>query len=293
MRTKEKSRIRITSRAGKATSQKWSDSYNIIDLDNGNEKWIDLRNFQDIKHIDGDEIWLDFENEEIHRAKMDELSSWKKKGVYESVQERNQKAITTRWIITEKSENGRRKCKARLVARGFEEQGDLTTDSPTCANESLKMCLAVILKNGWKCKTLDIKTAYLQGKPIERNVYLKPPREAKTNYLWKLKKTVYGLKDAARIWYESIMDIVKSLGGTKSKLEPTIVYWRKNSRIIGIMCIHVDDICYGGNTGFEEKIIRELKRKLEIGKESERKFCYIGLNVNKRNEEIILEQNLS
>ena len=98
----------------------------------------------------------------------------------------------------EKENHGKKFCKARLVARGFEEVENLITDAPTCASESLKMGLTIIQRNGWECQTIDIKTAYLQGKNIEREVFVKPPKEARTEKIWKLNRTVYGLKDAAR-----------------------------------------------------------------------------------------------
>ena len=46
-------------------------------------------------------------------------------------------------------------------------------------------------------QSLDVKAAYLQGKEIERVVYLRPPKKANCDGLWKLRKTVYRLKDAA------------------------------------------------------------------------------------------------
>ena len=42
---------------------------------------------------------------------------------------------------------------------------------------------------------LDVKASYLQGKEIERVVYLRPPKEANSGGQSKLKKRVYGLKD--------------------------------------------------------------------------------------------------
>ena len=44
--------------------------------------------------------------------------------------------------------------------------------------------------NDWKINTMDIRTAFLQGNSIERDVYLKPPKEAHTKKLWKLNTTV-------------------------------------------------------------------------------------------------------
>ena len=89
--------------------------------------------------------------------------------------------------------NGQKKIKSRLVARGFEENQEvLWTDSPTCAEETLRILLIVSARNKWKCQAIDIKTAFLQSEPIEREAYVIPPQEAneKDNVIWKLKKCV-------------------------------------------------------------------------------------------------------
>ncbi|XP_064121560.1 uncharacterized protein LOC135226012 [Macrobrachium nipponense] len=58
---------------------------------------------------------------------------------------------------------------------------------------------------------LDVKTAYLQGDEIQREVYVKPPRKDGWRGLWKLKETVYGFKDAAKAWYCKVVKVVKEL----------------------------------------------------------------------------------
>ena len=37
---------------------------------------------------------------------------------------------------------------------------------------------------------------------------------------------MYELKDAAVAWYKNVVNIVEDLGGTKSKLDPMVFYWR-------------------------------------------------------------------
>ena len=99
--------------------------------------------------------------------------------------------------------------KDRLVVRGFTEKFDnkYECEATTCSAEGLKLVLTVIKNFGWKVKTLDIKTVYLKGKEMSREVYLEPPEEAKCTKIWRLKKTVYGLKDAAKHWYKSLMEV--------------------------------------------------------------------------------------
>ena len=105
-------------------------------------------------------------------------------------------------MITEKI-IGAARTKARLVASGFEEidANIIRDDSPTCGRKNLRLILLITNLNRWKINTMDIKSVFLQGKSIERVVYLKPPKEAHTNKIWKLNTTVFGLGDAPRAWY--------------------------------------------------------------------------------------------
>ena len=88
--------------------------------------------------------------------------------------------------------------KARLVAKGFQEDTIVRTDSPTCRKENIRVLIAIAATNRWRVKSLDIKSAFLQGKKIDREVYVKPPKEFQNGKLWKLQKALYGLNDAAR-----------------------------------------------------------------------------------------------
>ena len=55
------------------------------------------------------------------KLKKQKLTSWKQ-NVYEEVDYRDQKLISTRWVLSEKMKDGETITKARLVAGGFEEQ---------------------------------------------------------------------------------------------------------------------------------------------------------------------------
>ena len=99
------------------------------------------------------------------------------------------------------------------MARGFEENEDIKTDSPTCAKESLRVSLALIASRKWKLRSIDIKSAFLQGKKIDREVHLAPPVEAgeDDDVVWRLNTCIYGLTDASRTWYLSVKDFLNSI----------------------------------------------------------------------------------
>ena len=126
---------------------------------------------------------LQCQSDDYAYAKHVEMESWKQNEVYQEVPNQGQKFVTTRWVLTEKVD-GRKK--ARLVAWGFQEdQSALTLESPTCARESIRLTLVLMAFFKWKPNSIDVKTAFLQGKPLDRPVYVVPPKEANTQNLWK------------------------------------------------------------------------------------------------------------
>ena len=100
------------------------------------------------------------------------------------------------------------KYKARLVCRGDMEKDDMSIDSesPTASRESVKMAMALIAAKEWEIHSFDVSAAYLQGKDMEREVYIIPPKIfcPDFNKCWILDKGVYGLKDAGRLWFLEI-----------------------------------------------------------------------------------------
>ena len=69
------------------------------------------------------------------------------------------------------------------------DKGSIRSDSPTVAKESIKIALTVAANEKFKVRCGDIKSAYLQGNDMTREVFVKPPEEAEAgNTLWQLVK---------------------------------------------------------------------------------------------------------
>ena len=319
----------LTSRAGKSTG-KYKDSWN-IKLDNGELGYVNLgaddieiREHDSTEDITEEDITETLEirkhnstedttEEDItetlyytsinktfiseievaqEEAKQLELKSWKNQNVYEAVDDENQKCVSVRWVISPKLANGQWKIKARLCARGFEEDFSPRSDSPTSTKEGLRLAFCIISSHNWKIHSIDVKTAFLQGKPIDRNIFIKPPSEAKTNKIWKLLKVVYGLNDASRSWYLCLREELIKLGATPSALDQGIfLYFDKNKKLIGIITVFVDDLIYGGTDFFHNFVIKNLKITFSFGPDNDSIFKYIGIYVEQTNDAIFIDQN--
>ena len=114
---------------------------------------------------------------------------------YEEVADTGQFCISTTWVLWKKGDLTR----ACLVARGYEELEPIQKDSPTVIRDDFCTFLFIASNHQWQVKTTDIKSAFLQGQPLERDVYIDPPKEAKVKegIIWHLNTCLYGLNDAA------------------------------------------------------------------------------------------------
>ena len=178
------------------------------------------------------------------------------------------------------------------MAKGYEEDKSLIrTDSPTVSKENLRLIALIATNNNWKIHTLDIKAAFLQGFPIDRLIYLKPPPEANTNKLWKLNIPVYGLCEASRAWYLKVTEELTKLGAINNKFDNAVFFWYSGNELQGILCCHVDDFFFTGNQLFHRQVISKIKSSFNLSKESNNTFSYIGLDITQNKESIIMHQN--
>ncbi|VDI80197.1 Hypothetical predicted protein, partial [Mytilus galloprovincialis] len=140
--------------------------------------------------------------------------------------------------------------------------------------------------------SIDIKAAFLQGKEIDRIIFVKPPNELSSDkpVAWKLNKCVYGLIDASRNWFLSVKRELLQLECIQSKLCPAIFYWRKNNNLEGLFLMHVDDFLWAGSEHFKKQVICQLRDKFDCGKELDSSFRYIGLNIQHEGNDIYLQQ---
>ena len=111
--------------------------------------------------------------------------------------------IDTTWVFTKKVHaSGKENEKARVVARGFQDELDEVGEvyAPTCSKGTMRLLLSVCAVKAWVLKVIDVTTSFVEGHPIERDVYLKTPKEAMEppNTVWKSNVTVYGLADAQK-----------------------------------------------------------------------------------------------
>ena len=292
-------KAKVMSRGGKATGKNWAylniqDENKDIPLGKDFVKDVDeWHNYDSEEEVNVVHVPMSrHEEENVKCAKEVELENWSKFGVYEEIPKDNQRLMSTRWVVTEKMTENGRITKARLVVRGFEEESNVKSDSPTVHKESLRLFLSVASTQGYKVHSIDIKAAFLQGKNIDRDIFVQPPKESglDNSVAWKLNKCVYGLVDASRNWFLSVKNELIQLKCEQSKLDPALFYWFHEGKLEGLFLMHVDDFLWAGSELFNVTIISPLRKKFCFGKESDSRFRYIGLHIEQTKGEIYIHQ---
>jgi hypothetical protein len=259
----------------------------VRNLDTDDSQWFDFTtDVVEWEPIPADVLITSNDKESILTAKIKEIENWENNQVFEEVSYVNQHVISTRWVISTKEKAGSFVTKARLVARGFED--DAVTkegvDSPTCSKETVRITMSIMAMKGWACNALDVKTAFLQGNPLQRDVFIKPPKEANTEKIWKLRKAVYGLNEASRSWYNRVENELTKIGFTRSKYDEALFYNKEGGQLEGVVAIHVDDFLFGGTTKFHKTKMSKVRTIFEIGTETSTPMKYLGSNIEQDGE---------
>ena len=304
----------VLKRSGKATGQ-YKDFWYIKEKNSDEVTEYDTRNWKKIiidSEVNNEGNSDDLFTEETHRsndifvnsaevnrakseqildAKNEEIDKWIEEEVFTKVSDVGQERITTTWVLSSKLKDNHVVTKARLVARGFQEEAGVRSDCPTCSKENIRMVIGVGVSKGWKINSLDVKAAFLQGKLIEREMFLEPPKEFKEEgILWKLRKVIYGLRDASRSWYLRVAEVLTSLGMEKLNCDGAVFYSTSKGGLDGVILVHVDDLLYFGSSEFHNNVMKPFKEKFKISRDENQTFKYVGIEITQTSEAVILKQ---
>jgi transposase InsO family protein len=209
--------------------------------------------FRDIQKMPNDQ------KQEWRKACREELESLRKRDVYDLVDRPKQrKVIKNRWVFDLKSD-GRRK--ARLVAKGFTQVEGIDYNeifSPVVRFETVRAMLSLSALKDWHISGLDVKTAFLYGE-LEEELYMEQPEgfkiPGKENKVMRLKRAIYGLKQAALAWWKALDGSMSRLG-CKRLLSDSGLFVNKNKTIV--IVVYVDDVLFFGKN---KKDINSLKQR--------------------------------
>ena len=178
---------------------------------------------------------------------------------------KGKKAISCKWVykIKKHADGNIERYKACLVAKGFTQKYSLDyfeTFSSVIKMSIVRCLISYAASQHWNIFQLDVNNAFLHGF-LHEEVYMNVPDgiEAPKGTICKLRRSLYGLKQASRQWFARLVDELLSQGFVQSKNDYSL-FLKKENGDITIVVVYVDYIII--ITGSNEATITALKSHL-------------------------------
>ncbi|SCZ99872.1 BZ3500_MvSof-1268-A1-R1_C105g00581 [Microbotryum saponariae] len=136
--------------------------------------------------------------------------------------------------------------KARLVAQGNRQRDGIDfneTFAPVARFSSIRSLLALAAANGLHVHQADIDKAYLHG-DLDHDIWMTAPRgfDLPSDKVLRLRRSIYGLKQAGRIWNRHIDASLRALGYTATGTDHCVYSWLDDRQCPHYIALYVDDL---------------------------------------------------
>ncbi|GKE14210.1 putative retrotransposon protein [Tanacetum coccineum] len=142
----------------------------------------------------------------------------------------NEKTVSNKWLFKKKTnmDGAVHTYKARLVAKGYTQTPGIyyeETFSPVADIRAIRILIAIAAYYDYEIWQMDVKTAFLNGY-LSEEVYMEQPEgfinPKYPKRICKLKRSIYGLKQASRQWNKRFDDEIKKFGFSQN---PGDLHW--------------------------------------------------------------------
>ncbi|KAL8093307.1 hypothetical protein AgCh_035258 [Apium graveolens] len=207
------------------------------------------------------------------------------------------KSIGNKWVfkVKLKADGFLERGKARLVAKGFNQKHGIDYDetfSLVVKMTTVRCLIVLAASRNWKLYQLDVNNAFLHG-DLKEEIFMKVPEGVphKVNQVCRLKKSLYGLKQASREWFFKLLQELLFQGYTQSKNDYSL-FMKNCNGLTTIVAVYVDDIILTGDNQVEIECLKSHLDKVFSIKDLDDPELYRSL-VGKLNYLTNTRQNLS
>nr|GEY32311.1 putative ribonuclease H-like domain-containing protein [Tanacetum cinerariifolium] len=186
--------------------------------------------------------------------------------------------------------------KARLVAQGYTQEDEIDYDevfSPVARIKVIRLFLAYTSFKDFVVYKMDVKSAFLYGK-IKEEVYVYQPLGFEDpefpDRVYKVEKSLYGLHQAFRAWYETLSTYLLENRFHRGQIDKTLFIKRFKGDIL-LVQVYVDDIIFGSTrkdmcTEFEKM----MHKKFQMSSMGELTF-FLRLQVAQKDDGIFISRD--
>ena len=165
------------------------------------------------------------------------------------------------------------KFKCRLVANGNTQKQGVDFDrifSTVVKITTIRVVLAIAAANDYNLTSIDVCQAYLQGK-LEEDLYMQMPpglpsrsRDGR-RLVVKLERSIYGLKQAGRVWWQLLTSFLLEWGFKQSTIDVCLYTYTSPSGSILWLLVWVDDtIIVDNDNDLRERFVSDLGKRFPI-----------------------------
>jgi hypothetical protein len=201
--------------------------------------------------------------------------------------------------IKPKDDNKASQFKARFVAKGYAQEYGIDyfeTFSPTMRHASSRFLISSAVMLGFKIHHFDVQTAFLNGE-LEETIYLEIPEGFEASlkvdrkaHVLKLVKSIYGLKQASRVWNQKFTSTIQQMNFVQSQADPCVfIKYGPDKLPIALIGIYVDDCHVAANEDQIVEIGNQLKSNFEMHDLGLLTYS-LGINIDQSNGAVTLSQ---
>ena len=155
------------------------------------------------------------------------------------------------------------------------------------------MCAIAVNIGVQKLRSIDITAAFLQSNALNRDIFVKPPKDImEERILWHLRKPLYGLCDAGRRFWLKVKEILEKNG--YKKLTGDEAFYYKNDKkgdLEGMILLHVDDFLMAGTNTFTENTTKLFQNELKVSKIQDGSMRFCGVDLELRDNKIYMNMD--
>jgi len=204
--------------------------------------------------------------------------------------------IGCKWVykIKRRVDGNIERYKDRLVAKGYTQREGIDfieTYSPVAKLTTICMILVVAAVKDWHLEQLDVDTTFLDG-DLTEEVYMEVPPgiiNVKPNQVCHLTKSLYGLKQASRQWYEKLASYILTIGFIQSQADNSLFIKKLEKSFIALL-VYVDDIILISDDMHEINTVKNLLNATFKIKDLGKLKYFLGLEIARTREGIHLCQ---
>ena len=223
---------------------------------------------------------------EWEKAIMDEYNSIMRNNTWRLVpRPANRQIVTCKWVFKHKKDQFGRitRLKARLVARGFSQVYGidyLDTYAPVAKLASIRILFAIAASLDLEIHQMDVVAAFLAN-TLHEEIYMEQPEGFiddgdDTDMVCKLGKSLYGLKQSARLWNQKLDRYLRKIGFIQTNVDHCI-YVNNDTGVI--VAMWVDDLIIFGKDSVGVDLLKlQLKMKFEMKDMGELQY-FLGIQV--------------